>query len=92
MKLTNLLIQVFLRRLMQICLRFRHSLHHRVTVVKLCQRVGGLEPCRKKVNRFLRRRMSDERYAKCDVQKVTKKLLMIFLYVFHLVFYQHLLI
>ena len=73
MKLTNLLIQVFLRRLMQICLRFRHSLHHCVTVVKLCQRVGGLEPCRKKINRFLIWRMFEELYAKCNVQKEIKK-------------------
>ena len=30
---------------MQISLRFRHSLHHCVTVVRICQCVGGLEPC-----------------------------------------------
>ena len=77
-----------LRRLMQIGLRFRHSLHHCVTVVKLCQRVGGLEPCRKKINRFLIRRMFEELYAKCNVPKEIKRLLMIFLYLFHLVFYQ----
>ena len=37
-------------------------------------------------------RMFEELYAKCNVQKEIKKLLMIFLYLFHLVFYRRLLI
>ena len=52
-----------------ICLRFRHSLHHCVIAVKMCQRVGGLEPCQtQNVSRFIFWMTSEKLYAKFGVQ------------------------